>query len=68
MSDTDNEAAGSSDESWATRVQAHEQAVQGHDSQALRAAQQDLRTRLETHGLSPAEAELLGQITMVLDE
>lgn len=65
---TDTDAGDSPDQSWAARVRAHEQAVQGGDPQALRSAQQDLRDRLGTHGLSPAEAELLGQITMVLNE
>lgn len=59
--------AASGAEAWSSRVRAHEQAIQTGNSDALRAAREELLNRLETHGLTPAEAERLGQITMVLE-
>lgn len=61
------DAVSPAEDPWAVRLRAHEQAVQTRNPEALRAAEEELRARLEKHGLSPAEAELLGQITMTLE-
>lgn len=54
------------DEAWTARLRRFEDGVARRDAEELRAAQALLRERAETHGLSPAEAELLGQINMTL--
>jgi hypothetical protein len=58
----------SRDDAWALRVRQLEQDVNGGDTEQLHAAQVALRERAEEHGLSPAEAELLGQINMALGQ